>query len=426
MAKSDANLHRIDLLLTLDYLLNHTDENHPATQIKICEYARKFGLKYDKKNTTGNDVDRRRISASLEFLHTLTNSNQADKIPFKVEKTEGGKYFVSSKFSIEKEEIIKILSSLQNDKYIKKQETDTLIEKLLNIFVNEQSREEYKKELSINDREVRKINPTFNRKMRLVNKAYKEGKMIKIGHKIYVDNKNFKEFEFYYRVYMIKDFKNKPYALLLPIDTGDFVFYRDYIFEPIEKLSIPIKADREVLMDDFEDNRDLDSLFKEKCPWLESIYGTPQAMLERTKMPVDKDGPFLTCFYFRAALYKFIKPSFEEFFNCELECVGCKTFKTYSFNELRGKDDKRAIVPDPLIQGESPDFYVANITVSRSAFQSWLLTDIHGDGLTNISDLVTLVEPAVINRNLYYFYKRHFEKFEIIHNSFVSNNKVKN
>ena len=191
MAKSDANLHRIDLLLTLDYLLNHTNENHPATQIKICEYARKFGLNYDKKNTTGNDVDRRRISASLEFLHNLTNSNQADKIPFKVEKTEGGKYFISTKFSLEKEEIIKILSSLQNDKYIKKQETDTLIEKLLNIFVNEQSREEYKKELSINDREVRKINPTFNRKMRLVNKAYKEGKMIKIGHKIYVDNKNF-------------------------------------------------------------------------------------------------------------------------------------------------------------------------------------------------------------------------------------------
>ena len=100
MTKSDANLHRIDLLLTLDYLLNHTDENHPATQIKICEYARNFGLKYDKENTAGNDVDRRRISACLEFLLNLTNSKQADKIPFKVEKTEGGKYYVSSKFSL--------------------------------------------------------------------------------------------------------------------------------------------------------------------------------------------------------------------------------------------------------------------------------------------------------------------------------------
>ena len=413
MGKSDAKLHHIDLLLTLDYLLNHTDENHPAMQTKICEYARNFGLKYEERNTSGNDVDRRRFKPCLEFLFQLTNSEQADKIPFKVEKTKGNKYYISSKFPFKKEEIIKILSSLQNDKYIKENEAQILTDKLLLVLTNEYSREEYKEALLSNNRNVHKVNSTFAWKLRLINKAYKEGKMIKLHHKIQLKEK-FIDDIFFYRVYMIKEFRNKPYALLLPIDTHVLQLKKGYLFEPIEKLSFPRLPDNEVVVDDFDEHRDLDALFKEKCPSLEHVYGTPQHYLERTKMPIDLDGPFMTCFFFRDAFYKFIKPSFEEFFNCELECVGCKTFKTYTFNELRGKEDKRAIIPDPMCQNESPEFWVVNMTVSRSAFQSWLLTDIHGDGLTNISDMVTLVEPAIINRNLYYFYKRHFEKFKLI------------
>ena len=43
MAHSDTRIHQIELLLTLDYLLNYTDEFNPATQIDICEHARSNG-----------------------------------------------------------------------------------------------------------------------------------------------------------------------------------------------------------------------------------------------------------------------------------------------------------------------------------------------------------------------------------------------
>ena len=62
MAHSDTRIHQIELLLTLDYLLNYTDEFNPATQIDICEHARKYGLKFDKNAKTGNQVRRQRIS----------------------------------------------------------------------------------------------------------------------------------------------------------------------------------------------------------------------------------------------------------------------------------------------------------------------------------------------------------------------------
>ena len=67
MAHSDTRIHQIELLLTLDYLLNYTDEFNPATQIDICEHARKYGLKFDKNAKTGNQVRRQRIGECLKF-----------------------------------------------------------------------------------------------------------------------------------------------------------------------------------------------------------------------------------------------------------------------------------------------------------------------------------------------------------------------
>ena len=54
MALSDTRIHQIELLLTLDYLLRFTDEDHPATQQDICRHATDFGLKYDAKAKSGN------------------------------------------------------------------------------------------------------------------------------------------------------------------------------------------------------------------------------------------------------------------------------------------------------------------------------------------------------------------------------------
>lgn len=87
MALTDKQIHRIELLITLDYLLNFTDEEHPATQQKICRYATEFGLKYDSTKTSGNEVKRQRIKESLDFLKEISDKF-SDKVPFIIETTD--------------------------------------------------------------------------------------------------------------------------------------------------------------------------------------------------------------------------------------------------------------------------------------------------------------------------------------------------
>ena len=62
------DIHQVEMLLTLDYLLHYTDEKHPATQIDICEHAKEFGLKYDKNSEKGNQVRRQRTCFECFFI----------------------------------------------------------------------------------------------------------------------------------------------------------------------------------------------------------------------------------------------------------------------------------------------------------------------------------------------------------------------
>ena len=91
MGHSDTKIHQIELLLTLDYLLRFTDENHPASQQDICRHANDFGLRYDSKAKSGNDVRRQRIAGCLKFLMDVTNKFPAE-VPFILETTASGKY----------------------------------------------------------------------------------------------------------------------------------------------------------------------------------------------------------------------------------------------------------------------------------------------------------------------------------------------
>ena len=86
MAFSDTRIHQIELLLTLDYLLRFTDEDHPATREDICRHANDFGLKYDSKAKSGNDVRRQRISDCLKFLMDVT-TKFSEEVPFVLETT---------------------------------------------------------------------------------------------------------------------------------------------------------------------------------------------------------------------------------------------------------------------------------------------------------------------------------------------------
>ena len=410
MAFSDTRIHQIELLLTLDYLLRFTDEDHPATQQDICRHATNFGLKYDSKAKSGNDVRRQRIGDCLKFLIDVT-TKFPDEVPFILETTPSGKYYIDQKNYLSEEQIIKILAAVQNDKYTQDEDTEFLIERLLDSLSNVYNRDHYKNELSKLNKGVKKYNFSTNRKIRLVNKAFNEGKMLKIRYEIYDQNKvDIHVFDFWYRVYKIKEYRSKPYAILIPIHTGDIVFFKEYIFDAIENLNIPKGSDKEVLWDDFEEHRDLDKWLRNKARWINKYFDSTESMIEQNKMPVS-GIPFKTSFYIKKAFLKFVKPSFEDFFSTSFECVPCVSFDIDKDEEVDSrKNDKFYINPHPLKSGEEAEYYVVNTYIDPDAFMSWLVSDAHGDGETNISDMVVIVGPDRFNRRLYNFYLRHAKK----------------
>ncbi len=409
MAKSDTVLHRIDLLLTLDYLLRYTDEKHPATQIKICEHAKNFGLKYDKDKIEGNDVDRRRIKDCLDFLYGLCQKFP-DVVPFIIEKTSSGKYYLESKFFLSNDEILKVLEAIQNDKYIKQSETNELIEKLLYIFSNSFNKDYLKENLKKQNKGVRKISNITSRKLKLVTKALKERKMIKIRYIIY-DNQKETFWDCWYRVYRIQEYRNKPYAILLPVYTDNLWIYKNFIFDAVESLKIPYLPEEEVLLDDFNEFRDLDALFMENCPWLANVYDNKND-LDMVKVLIDGKEPPVVSFYFRLAFLPFVKSTFEDFFATDLKLTLCKSFDIVHEQDIEDRKNKPAIIPHPLISKADAEFCIVNMKIDPQAFLSWLLTDVHGDGHVNISDMVTVVEPEIINERLLSFYRRHAEKMQ--------------
>ncbi len=173
MALTDKQIHRIELLITLDYLLNFTDEEHPATQQKICRYATEFGLKYDSTKTSGNEVKRQRIKESLDFLKEISDKF-SDKVPFIIETTDSGKYYVEQKFYLSEEQVIKIIAAIKNDKYTADEDTDFLIERILDNFANRFNRDRYLKEASNLTNNVKKFNKESDRKINLINKLLKK------------------------------------------------------------------------------------------------------------------------------------------------------------------------------------------------------------------------------------------------------------
>ena len=405
MKRTDTQIHHIELLLTLDYLLNYTDEKHPATQQDICRHAINYGLTYNPKATKGNDVRRQRIKECLAYLQYISYKfEKTDKIPFVINTTDSGKYYLVEKNHLNEEQIIKILGAITNDKYTKDEDTSLLINKLLDSLTNRYNREHYLEELNKLNQGVNKYNLSTNRKIRLVSKAFKESKMLKIRHEIIsINQKDILIYDFWYRVYKIKEFKNKPYAILLPIDTGEIFFNQGIIFDSIENLNIPKGLDKEVLAEDLIDNRDLNELFAKSSKKDYESYQDIDNLLNANIM-LEGGEAHQVSFYFRLELLKFVKKSFENHFSTPFEYVKCS-----SFNTLQGDQE---IIPNELNEDEKPIYGVVNMSINLNAFKSWLLSDPHDDGYVNIGDMITVVSPSVIKNRVAYYYAHHLLKYK--------------
>ena len=409
MALSDTRIHQIELLLTLDYLLNYTDEFNPATQIDICEHARKYGLKFDKNAKTGNQVRRQRISECLKFLRQITD-DFTDDVPFVLETTDSGKYYIEQRHGLNESQVAKILAAISNDKYTKDEDVSFLIDRILSAFsTSEENRRiidsEYKRLL----RGGKKYDKETIRKINLIERAYREGKMIKIKFSVIdPDNKKVVDYFFWYRVYLIKEFHNNPYAFMLPIGQinvderiGRLQFFNGFLYEPIEKIDVANEPERNVLCDDLDEHRDFEELFRKKCPNQARKYGTIDNMLEQNILP-NGGKACIVSFYFNLGLKDILRRSFEEFFS--------ESFRYQETNMIAGienqiKDfvggmDNWQIVTEEPQKNEYPKYGLVNISVDNNSFKSWLLSDPHGDGSVCIADMVRIIKPLSLNEDL--------------------------
>lgn len=409
MKRTDTQIHHIELLLTLDYLLNYTDEKHPATQQDICRHALDFGLKYDSNSNKGNDVRRQRIGECLQFLQSICYKfGESNKIPFNINSTDGGKFYLEKKNNLNEEQIIKILSAIKNDKYTKDEDTDFLIDKLLDAFSNKYTREYFKEELNKVIKNVKKYNFSTNRKIRLIDKAYNEGKLIKIRYDTV--NKFHKPCDAWYRVYKIKEYENKPYAILLLVGNTKEFHINGLHFDAIENLKIPNLSDNECLCEDMDENRDLDELFATKNKTLYKYYGSIENLLKANIRPQGFFA-FNISFYFSLRYEDIIKQSFENFFSMPLKYSKCSSFETleekgYEKTEIFPiKNDEGTLIPNRLKENEQPIYGVCNILLNSNAFKEWILFNYKND--RNIGDIITIVSPSFINEDITNYYYEH-------------------
>lgn len=417
MKRTNAQIYQTELLLTLDYLLNYTDKDHPATQQDICKHATDFGLKYDPKATNGNDVRRQRVGECLQFLQYICYKfEDTGKIPFVIETTEAGKFYVEEKNHLNNEEIIKILAAVKNDKYTKDDDASILIEKLLDLFSNCYNRNYFKEQLELSNKAVNRYTNSANRKIWLVSKAFKQGKMIKIRWEIYDRNgKDIHVYDLWYRVYKIQEFNSRLYAILLPVSTGQFIFYQGIIFDQIQNLNIPNGRESEILLQDFDEHRDLNKLFAKTNKSDFKLYGDIDKMLEANKRPEGGKASVFS-FYFHLGVQKFVEKSFKEFFSRPLDFIKCASFdvleekpKEETVDSLM-ETNKGLLIPHKLKNGERPEYGLVNVSLNIRAFKSWVLSDPHEEGFINIGDMITIVGSRFIKESLAYYYYKHLMK----------------
>lgn len=415
MKRNEAQVHQIELLLTLDYLLNYTDKDHPATQQDICRHSNDFGLNYDSKSNNGNDVRRQRIGDCLLFLNNIClKYKDTNKIPFSINKTQSGKYYLEKKNNITDEQLIKILAAVKNDKYTKDEDTDLLINSLLDVFSNKYNRNYYIEELSKACKNVNKYSFDFKRKIRLINKAYNENKTIKIRYKIFHLFKHEVNIsDCAYRVYKIKEYENKPYVILLRITQDETKHNPKIIFDFIENLDIPKGKDSDIIQDDFDENRDLNQLFKNNKTIQGHYYKDIDNMIKDNVRP-QGGMAYIISFYFFIENKELVEQSFENFFSQPLEYTPCSSFKItedrkYGAIPLPLKTDKGTLIPNELKENEKIRYGVVNVLLNASAFISWVTSN-YSD-TKSVDDIITVVSPSFIKEKLATYYFRHMKKY---------------
>lgn len=399
--KSETEKIRAEVLVVLDYLANHTDENHPATQLDICRYARKYGFKFndDRKNHKGDDIKRQRVADILAWLKDL-GDKYPDEFPLIIEK-DPKKYYVEKKNFLNIDEAAKVIAALENDKYTTSAYLAELEEKLLDVFgSSDDNKNLIRQKVKYLNKGVSKYSQVLLKKIAFLEKALSKNALVNVNIKV-----KGKPTDVWCKVCLIKDYKNSTYVLLLP--TKNINASENYIFEDVEKVNIcPNKFGRTI--DDSEDTikdyYDTEKLFKQLNPELAKKHKTLENFINN-RFDIKYNDITRFIFTFNLKDLRDVKNSFESYFK--------KPFAYELYNpELlsRGvpivtKSRKEAVVSDEDLARAKNG--IVSVLVGKKDLKQWVLSQYKRNSFNIVNDIINVRLPSHINEEvaLYYYDK---------------------
>lgn len=401
---TDTQIHRIELLLTISYLLKFSDAKHPVSQLDICRYATNFGLKFDEKNLSGNDIRRQRIKDVLVFLEELSN-RFSENFPFKVSCTEKGKYYIENRFNLSKGDIFNIIFSIENNRFIKEEVSKDLKNKILNLLSSKNEKIEFEKTLELVMSPKDKYSTYTSSTLSILMNAIKKEKIVQLKRLNYVYDEEKKDYVLKdvvkrYRVYTIKEYSGKLYALLIAIADGEI------ILEDVRSIHI-IGQKKWRFAEDLVKNRDLNKLFIENNVNGKSL----ETYIKEAKMPLNKNTRKIS-FSFNGLYLRMIETSFRDYFSEKLTFEVCDKFevdksenekKLVSLNSELSEKMTEKYIESKIIDEDAN--VIANISVNVDSFSNRVLSN-------PIFPQIITVYDDFVNRRLAHHFKELSKKYE--------------
>jgi hypothetical protein len=216
MSNSRNYLTRLELLIVLDYLLNHTNAKHIPQHEDYIEYAKKtYKYKFNK---------RQHIREILDFVYKV-KQKFPKLLPFEMEARNTGKrnkYFITNK-GLTETEIKALLSSLQHNIYAPNKMVDPIIEKFLPLVTNQHDIPDYEFWRFKINKKVQKIPLPVIEKMMELDTALQKRSLVELVFNdnlsilLYFKDKPIMKLNQNVKghVYRLYDQGNQPYVLLI-------------------------------------------------------------------------------------------------------------------------------------------------------------------------------------------------------------------
>jgi len=306
MSNSRNQHTRLELLIVLDYLLNHSNANHIPQQKDYLDFAKKT-YKYTFKK-------RQHIREILDHLDQL-KQKYPSLLPFTIQSFDTGqrkKYYVTSK-GLSEDEIKVILSALQHNVYTPKETALEVANRFLPLITNHHDVSHFREWMVTKNKEVQKVSKrTIKMMIRLDDALNKRAKveltlLTKPDKALYFNGQPYLGPSEIVKgvVYRLYDQANQPYVLIINQDTGKI-------------RSCKIANITELITYDFED--DVSKMPKPETYFQDPQFASPEANVKAAANPYPEGNIATITFRFLFSNYAFslISESFHSYFKYQM------------------------------------------------------------------------------------------------------------